>query len=335
MLQCCTKRRLNATIRNYSSLQIFDRKIKELHRDRAAGENARQAEYLRNEVAARIVERLEFVSRKFPNVLDFGSGPGSIESSLCSSDSTEHTEALLSRLGKITMLESSKALLYRDSDPDKFPLNTRLKIERQHADEEYAIAKYPDSSFDAVISNMSLHWINDLPGVLKNINRVLVPDGMFMASMIGGDSLFELRTSLQLAEMERYGTFSPRLSPLAEVRDIGQLMQQAGFSLNTVDVDEIVVSYPDVLSLMRDLPLMGESNAVHNRPQFMPRDLILAASALYPALHVGEDSNEEGIPATFRIIHIIGWKPSPDQQKPLERGSGQTNLKEILEEPSS
>lgn len=161
------------------------------------------------------------------------------------------------------------------------------------------------------------------------MNRLLRPDCPLVAAVLGGDSLFELRTSLQLAEQERRGGLSPRVSPLADVRDCGGLLQRAGFQMLTVDVDDIIVDYPDAFELMQDLQAMGESNAVLGREMGpIGRDVLLAAQAIYRELHGNEDGT---IPATFRIIYMIGWRESPDQAKPLARGSGEINLKDILE----
>lgn len=316
-----------------SAFQVFDKRAKFLQRERAASnqKESRNVDYLRNEVASRILERLAFISRTFENVLDLGSGPGNIENILCDKN-TPDSELIKSRLKKITMLDSSSKMLYRDSDPEKFPFNKELNLERVVGDEEFLLdgdgKPYEANTFDAVISSMSLHWINDLPGILTRIQNALVPDGMFMCAMLGGDSLFELRTSLQLAEMERLGGVSPRLSPLADVKDIGGLLQKAKFNLLTVDVDDIIVSYPSVFELMLDLKAMGDSNAVLSRQPYLNRDLLLACDPIYRSLHGNEEDGS--IPATFRIIYLIGWKPSDTQPKPLERGTATMSLKNAL-----
>ena len=192
---------------------------------------------------------------------------------------------------------------------------------------------------------MSLHWINDLPSLLTQVNHILKPDAPFIAAMLGGDSLYELRTSLQLAEMERRGGVAPRVSPLADVRDIGSLLQRSGFQLLTVDVDDIIIDYPDSFALMQDLQAMGESNAVLARElEPIRRDVLVAADAIYRALHGnadidprgkgisgGEDLAEGTVPATFRLIYMIGWKEGPNQKKPLARGSGMVSIKDVLE----
>lgn len=301
---------------------MFDRAHKVLQRQRALKDVAasRQVDYLRDEVANRTIERLAFVTKKFDKVVDLGSGAGSLEKAICSG--TEDGNIVKSRLGEITMVDSCKELLYRDAD---LPFNREMNIKRLVADEE---TFWPgESQVDAVISSMSLHWINDLPGVLKRVENMLKPDGMFMANMVGGDSLYELRTSLQLAEQERYGRISPRLSPLADVKDMGGLMQQAKYKLLTIDVDDIIVNYPDMFALMDDLKAMGENNAIKVRPWTIPRDLLQAANSIYTHMHGDEDGS---VPATFRVIYMIGWKYSEDQPKPLERGTADVSFKDIL-----
>lgn len=240
--------------------------------------------------------------------------------------STPVSEPLASRISTLLAADSSESLLYRDAD---LPFNNDIAITRQVLNDEETIP-YEANSFDLVLSSMSLHWINDLPGVLAQINNILKPDCPFMGAMLGGDTLFELRTSLQLAEQDRRGGISPRVSPLADTRDIGGLMQKAGFKMLTVDVDDIIVDFPNVFALMEDLQAMGENNAILGREMGpISRDVLLATDAIYRELHGNEDWT---IPATFRIIYMMGWHESADQAKPLPRGSGQINLKDILEQ---
>lgn len=215
-------------------------------------------------------------------------------------------------------------MLYRDAD---LPFNNEINITRDVLDDEERLP-YDAETFDAVLSSLSMHWINDLPSVLAQINNVLKPDCPFIATMFGGDTLFELRTSLQLADMERRGGVSPHVSPLADVKDIGGLLGKAGFKLLTVDVDDIIVDYPDTFALMQDLQAMGESNAILGREAgAIKRDVLLASEGIYRELHGNDDGT---LPATFRMIYMIGWKESPNQSQPLERGSGQLNMKDIL-----
>jgi len=195
-------------------------------------------------------------------------------------------------------------------------------------DEEKLLDTIPRNSQEAIVSCLSLHWVNDLPGVLVQIKEALKPDGVFIGAVLGGDTLFELRTSLQLAELEREGGISPHVSPMADSRDMSNLMSRAGFTLLTVDVDEVSIGYPTMWELLDDLRDMGENNAIIGRRHLLHRDTLAAASAIYKELHGQEDGT---VPATFQVIYLIGWKPAPQQPKPLERGSGETNLKDILE----
>jgi len=228
------------------------------------------------------------------------------------------------RIGRLTAVDSSATMLHRD---DTLPFNDKLTLTRTVLDDEETLP-YSTGTFDAVLSSLSMHWINDLPSSLRQINNILKPDCPLIATMFGGDSLFELRTSLQLADLDRRGGVSTHTSPLADVRDIGGLLQSAGFKLLTVDVDDIVVDYPSIFELMQDLQAMGESNAVLGREMGgIQRDVLLAAESIYRALHGNEDGT---VPATFRMIHFIGWKEGEGQRQPEKRGSGQINSKSCV-----
>jgi len=220
------------------------------------------------------------------------------------------------------MLDSSKNLLERD------PISEfDIEVERINADEENLLTSISRESQEAIVSCLSLHWVNDLPGILVQIREALIPDGLFLGALFGGDTLFELRTSLQLADIERQGGIAPRISPMTDTRDMSNLLGRAGFTLLTVDVDEVKVAYPSMWELIEDLRDMGESNAIMGRGHFIRRDTLAAASAIYKELHGNEDGT---VPATFQIIYMIGWKPAPNQRKPLERGSADVNLKDVL-----
>ncbi len=234
--------------------------------------------------------------------------------------------SLRGRIDHVTAADSSSRMLHRDAS---LPFNKALTLERHVLADEESLPFAPDS-FDAVLSAMSLHWINDLPSVLAQINSVLKPDAPFLAAMLGGDSLYELRTSLQLAELDRRGGVATHTSPLADVRDVGGLLQRASFRLLTVDVDDIVVDYPSMFALMYDLQAMGEQNAVATAASTGPirRDVLVAAEAIYRELHGHGDGT---VPATFRVIYMIGWKAGPNQASPLPRGSGMVSIKEVLE----
>lgn len=189
---------------------------------------------------------------------------------------------------------------------------------------------FEENSLDCVVCCGSLHWTNDLPGALIQIQKALKPDGLFLGAICGGDTLFELRTSLQLAEQEREGGISPRISPMADSRDMVSLLSRAGFNIPTVDTDEMQVNYPSIFELMTDLQDMGESNAVIHRRAILKRDTLLAASAIYPRLHNQDPGH---VPATYHIIYMVGWKPDESQRKPLKRGQATKSMKEVLGNP--
>ncbi|MCJ1425211.1 hypothetical protein MMC29_003099 [Sticta canariensis] len=305
-------------------MQVFNSESKFLQRERAAADAAasRNVDYLRDELAARVCDRLLDINRHFPAVLDLGANACNVARALTLSP------PLTTRISSFTSADSSPTLLHRDVD---LPFNTLLPRHSR------IVLPLPDSaplpfapaSFAAVVSSLSLHWINDLPSLLAQVARILLPDSPFLAVMLGGDSLFELRTSLQLADLDRRGGVSTHVSPLADVRDMGGLLTKAGFKMLTIDVDDIVVNYPDTFALMQDLQAMGESNAALRREMGgLSRDVMVANEAIYRELHGNEDGS---VPATFRLIFMIGWTEGEGQQKPLARGSGQVNMKDILE----
>ncbi|XP_013840539.1 arginine-hydroxylase NDUFAF5, mitochondrial isoform X2 [Sus scrofa] len=158
------------------------------------------------------------------------------------------------------------------------------------------------------------------------IHYVLKPDGVFIGAMFGGDTLYELRCSLQLAETEREGGFSPHVSPFTAVSDLGHLLGRAGFTTLTVDTDEIQVNYPGMFELMEDLQGMGESNCAWNRKALLHRDTMLAAAAVYGEMYRNEDGS---VPATYQIYYMIGWKYHDSQARPAERGSATVSFGEL------
>ncbi|CDR99767.1 hypothetical protein [Sporisorium scitamineum] len=322
-----------------SPFTIFDRAVKTLQKDRAAlrpsvsaqddnghafgadstrGKASRQTDYVRRAIAESLADRVQDIKRDFTTIVELGAGPGFLR---------HYLDPKGSGTKKIIMCDTSEALLNRDRHLDE---QFGFEIERRVVDEE--VLPFEEGSLDCVVVSGGLHWTNDLPGVLIQIRRALKPDGVFIAALCGGDTLFELRTSLQLAEQEREGGISPRISPMADTRDMASLLSRAGFTIPTVDVDEVSVGYPSMYELMHDLRDMGESNAVINRRGQLRRDTMLAAGAIYQSLHGNEEGSGEGegVPATFQLIFLIGWSPAPTQPKPLKRGSAKSSLKDVL-----
>ncbi|TGZ79701.1 S-adenosyl-L-methionine-dependent methyltransferase [Ascodesmis nigricans] len=331
-----TTRLLNRSYATASSsstpphFRVFDRRIKEAQRTRAAlSPHSRTVDYLRDTIASRLAERLLLITRPLPHILDLGSGACHIAKSILTDPTLSE---LIPRINKLTCTDASSTLLHRD-DTEPWAQSSPFELERLCVDEESILSDptnfpYPADTFSAALSASSLHWINDLPSVLASVNTLLRPDSPFLGAMVGGDTLFELRTSLQLAELERRGGVSPHVSPMADTRDVGGLMDKAGFQLLTVDVEDFVVDYPDMARLCMDLGWMGEGNAVLGREMGgIGRDVWMAAEAIYKELHGNEDGT---VPATFRIIYMIGWKKGAGQPQPLQRGTGQVSLKEAL-----
>ncbi|NNE23709.1 MAG: methyltransferase domain-containing protein [Rhizobiales bacterium] len=187
---------------------------------------------------------------------------------------------------------------------------------------------FAENSLDCVISLLSLHHANDLPGALIQISRALKPDGLFMAALFGGTTLNELRHAWLAAESELEGTVSLRVAPFADIRDMGGLLQRAGFSLPVVDTDPVTVTYADALSAMREIKQMGLSNALAQRStRPTTRQTLACACAAYENEFARQDGR---VPATFEIFYLTGWSPHESQQQPLKPGSAKTRLADAL-----
>jgi SAM-dependent methyltransferase len=184
------------------------------------------------------------------------------------------------------------------------------------------------ASLDLVISALGLHFVNDLPGVMAQIRRALKPDGLLLAAMLGGDTLTELRQSFAAAEAEREGGISPRVAPMADLRDVGALLQRAGFALPVTDVDRVVVRYDSAFGLMQDLRRMGATNVlVERRRAPLRRATLLRMAQIYSERFADPDGR---IRATFDVIWLSGWAPHESQQKPLKPGSAKASLADAV-----
>jgi len=288
-------------------IEVFDRRAVRRHRERAAKTLAAH-DFLLREVADRLAERLDDVTRQFPLALDLGCHDGALG------------RALAGRGGIETIIQS-------DLSPAMAGKAAHGGQPALAADEE--ALPFAEAAFDAVFSLLSLHWVNDLPGALIQARRALKPDGLFLAAILGGETLKELRAALTAAEVEIEGGAGPRVSPFADVRDLGALLQRAGFALPVADVDDIAVSYPDALKLMADLRGMGEANAVvERRKGFSRRATLMRAAELYAERHGDADGR---LPATFQVIYLTAWAPHESQPQPLAPGSARTRLATALD----
>ena len=279
-------------------MQVFDRAAKRRQRQRAAA-LAGDYDFLRAAVAERLLDRLDDIRRDFPLALVQGCDAAWLQRHL---GGRGHVERLVS------MDAVGGAGLHAVGDEEFLP--------------------FAEGRFDLVIALLNLHWVNDLPGALIQIRRVLKPDGLFLGALLGGSTLSELRQCWLAAEAEIEGGASPRISPMAETLDGAALLQRAGFALPVADSEIIPVTYGDAFSLMRDLRGMGETNAVlGRRKSFTRRATLLRMAELYQQRFAGADGR---IPATFEMITLTGWSPHDSQQKPLRPGQATHRLADAL-----
>jgi len=184
------------------------------------------------------------------------------------------------------------------------------------------------ASIDLAVSLLALQFVNDLPGVLAQVRRALKPDGLLLAAMVGGDTLTELRQAFAAAEAEVEGGASPRVSPFADLRDAGGLLQRAGFALPVTDFEQLTVRYDNAFALMQDLRRMGATNVLMERRKAPTRRATLLRMAqIYSERFADADGR---IRATFDIVWLLGWAPDPSQPKPLRPGSAKFSLEDAV-----
>ena len=276
---------------------VFDRA---LLRERMRRALARGPEtFLIDRVAADLAERLGAVLRQFGVAVDLGTPTDAVRDALADN-------------AAIGMLVAASALARRApaivADEEALPLR--------------------DGSLDLVVSALALQFVNDLPGALVQIRRALKPDGLFLAALLGGDTLSELRQSFAAAESEVEGGVSPRVAPFADVREMGALLQRAGFALPVTDVERLTVRYSSPFILMSELRRMGAANALAERRRTPLRRATLARMAEVYAQRFADPDGK--IRATFEVIWLSGWAPHESQQKPLRPGSAQVRLADVL-----
>ena len=214
--------------------------------------------------------------------------------------------------------------------PDRMAVTAGLPWHdgRAHLRASFAALPFADSSLDLVVSLLALQYCEDLPGLLAQVRRALRPDGLFLACLVGGRSLQELRTAFAQAEAETVGGVSPHVIPFVDVREAGALLQRAGFALPVADVDTLVVRYRSVFDLIADLRAMGATNVLHERSRKpLRRSTLFRAAEIYAESFADPDGK---LRATFDLVWLSGWAPHESQQKPLAPGSAKRSLAAAL-----
>ena len=279
---------------------IFDRALLRRRRRRAAALGP--ATFLLDRVAADLAERLTTVLRRFELAVDLGTPGNAVRTAL----------ARLESVGKIVaadvMPDAARGEIFIATDEEALP--------------------FGDATLDLVVSALALQFVNDLPGVLVQVRRALKPDGLLLAALLGGETLTELRQSFAEAESDIEGGVSPRVAPFADLRDLGALLQRAGFALPVTDVDRVTVRYDSVFGLMHDLRRMGATNALLARRRTPLKRATLQRMAEIYAQRFAD--NDGRVRATFETVWLSGWAPHPDQQQPLKPGSAKARLADAL-----
>lgn len=292
--------------------RFFNRYIKMMHRDQLNPD----ACTLHKLIAHQMLERRKFVKRPAAIVLEVGAHSGWYLKHLLQSEEKNGLKQYI----QTDISEERLNRIYQEVKP---MLPSDVEFIQICCDEEIPNSlELPDRSVDMAVSVLSHHWVNDLEAAMVNIRRALKRDAFLLLTMFGANTLYELRSSFSCADSESEGGLSPHVSPMVDGAGMSQLMLQSGFTLPTVDMDRFVLAYPTAFHLMEHLSAMGESGAhIMRRPYVSPTTLLCMAS-VYEQMYAKNGL----VPATFEIFHAIGWSPSPDQPKPLERGSADVSL---------
>ncbi|MFN4023265.1 MAG: methyltransferase domain-containing protein [Hyphomonas sp.] len=281
---------------------IFDRARLAARRQKIASGFA-DYDFLRRRVSSDLESRLDDTPRIFNAALELAAADGGLSAALLAG-------------GKV------RSALAADTAPAFLEAARTRGLETRLADEESL--PFDTAQFDLVLAPLTLHWVNDLPGTLVQIRRILKPDGLFLGALFGAGTLAELREVLTEAETELTGGLSPRLSPLPGLRDMAGLLQRAGFALPVADRDSVIVRYAAPENLLNDLKGMGERAAfVRGAGRPLPRRVLARALQLYRERFSDPDGR---VRASFEIVHLSGWAPAPGQPQPLKPGSGKVSL---------
>ncbi len=282
---------------------IFDQSLVEANRRRAIRRGDPSATFLLDIVAQELAERIIVVERHFGRAMELHGYTGA-------------AARLLAETGKIDQIERVET--DRAFGTSNMPV-TVAALERIPAEPQ---------SLNLLISPLSLHLTNDTPGVFVQARRALKPDGLFLAAIPGHGTLQELREALLVAEAELTGGASPRVIPFADVRDIGALLQRAGFALPVADAETYTVRYDSLFGLIKDLRAMGMTNPLAARSRTpVSRRFFMRAAEIYAECFADPDGR---VRATFSVIYVSGWAPHESQQKPLRPGSAKQRLSDAL-----
>lgn len=315
---------MNRFHRNFASARapqvLFDLHTKSLQKARASiNPEASSYDYLRDHIADSLVDRLADISRSFPNALDLFCG------------SAAH---ILRALERSSNKSDVQQLHHADIHPlildrtSTFFTNNPIQTQTHLITESNPIPSLPP--FDLIISGGSLHWVNDLRHLVATACAALKPDGVFLAAMCGGDTLHELRVSMQLAETELFNRVAPRISPMVRLQDAAHLLGAAGLAMPTADVEKIIIPYKDMKVLLKHLRGMGETNClVRREPHFGKATFERAEEIYWERFAITDPQGRKVLPATFEIMHMIGWKPAPKQPRAAPRGSAQFSIKDL------
>lgn len=290
---------------------VFDRKSVRKHKNRAA-QNFHNHSFLKKRAAEDMADRLEVIPRSFNRILDLGCHSAEVSSEIQNRASISDRISTIFSSDLSPSFAKNASALSLAADEESLPFKAR--------------------SFDAVLSCLALHWVNDLPGCLVQIRNVLTPDGLFIGQLLGGRTLNELRSCFIEAETEIRGGAAMRVSPFADVQDMSNLLQRAGFVMPVADTETITVRYSNPISLFQDLRGMGETSAtaIAGEQQAAPN---LTRSIFFRALEIYAEkfTNADGkFLATFEIITASGWSPGPNQPSPLKPGSAKASLAQAL-----
>ena len=292
-----------------NNIKIFSKKKNLISRNRASIKY-KKYDYLFDEANGRLFERLKSIKRGFKNTLEIGSRTG-------------NTIELFNKkndIKKIFISDISKKMLLIAKKKKSNKQKNFLILDEENL-------PFKNRQFNLVFSNLYLHWANDLYKVLNEIYRILKPDGLFLCTVFGSETLNELKYSLCCAEDKISKSISPRVSPFLRLQDAGTLLQKSGFQLPVIDKDTIKIYYDDIFSLMKDLKGMGESNSLINRKKtFTTKKLFNLANKIYK----NKFSTKKKIYATFEILYFIGWTKHTSQQKPKSPGSAKKKLADAL-----